>query len=145
MNKIIPSHINSQLQRRQGQIQRQQNQQSHVFTQSGKVLIVQNGTRSESTVEVPFTHVFTEEPHFDFGMSLDTNQAYTPGNAPTISGCVYNWIGESKGGLFIYTGAWIVFVTTGTDQQHYWAKYRFEGRGLSFPTAATPSNSTGNA
>lgn len=143
--KLLPSQITTQLQRRQGQVQRQAAQQGQEFSQTGQTFILQNGPRSESTVHVPFTHIFTEQPTPSAFLSLDTNEAYTPGKAPTISGCVYRWDTEKKGPVILYTGAWIVFVTTAEDGQRLWAHYRFEGRGLSYPTAATSSNATGTA
>lgn len=145
MNHILPSQIVSQLQRRQGLMERQQNQQAHIYSQTGEVLIIQTGPRSESVVEVDFTHVFTEKPNFGFGMAMDDNQQITPGKVPTVSAVVFNWITEKKGPVTIYNGAHLAIVTTGEALQRMYVNYRFEGRGLSFPTAASPSNTTGNA
>lgn len=145
MEHLLPSQIISQLQRRQGLIQRQQDQAAHVYSQTGEVLIIQTGLRSESTVQIDFTHIFTEKPNFSYGLVMDDNQQITPGNVPTISGLVFNWITEKKGPALIYLGAHVVFVTTGEALQRMFAHFRFEGRGLSFPTSASPSNTTGNA
>lgn len=93
----------------------------------------------ESTVDVPFPIMFTQEPWFSFGFVMDDNQPVTAGEYPFGAATVTRWIKEREiEGAFegYYTGCTLVFSVSGPADARVWMHCTFDGKALRNPLAS---------
>lgn len=102
---------------------------------SGTVYIEGSG---EATQEVTFPATFIEKPAISGGFELVENEAVDVGNLPTCSVGVLAWRTNKPDEVRTYwVGALLVIVTTGKDDQKYYAHWQMRGRAFRNPIGSS--------
>lgn len=92
----------------------------------------------ELVKDIAFPVTFVEKPLLAFGGALDDNQAIVAGNFPTISVVVLKYKeGVSQAASSSFSGASLIVVVTGVEDQSVWVHWSFTGMALVNPIGNT--------
>lgn len=130
--------INSVLEGRRGEVERQRSVQGGSHRISGFVEVAGAG---EVLADVNFPVWFIERPSMSFGGELGPNEPLEVENYPTVSVMVKSWAKRQKAGADYFTGATLIVVTSGPEKQRVIAHWQMEGRALVNPLLSTGSTS----
>lgn len=120
---------------------RQQDSASHQEEFSARPFIV-SGQFSvtgagELVKDINFPVTFTDKPLLSFGANMDENQIIVAGNFPTASVIVLKYKEKITPGTSTasYTGASLIVVTTGMEDQIMWIHWQMSGTALVNPVS----------
>lgn len=92
----------------------------------------------EALLDVNFPVWFLEHPNFTFGGEMAPNQILTAGQYPMLSILVHRWaMREFPAGVSYYSGATLIVVSSGADDQRLIGHWRAEGKALRNPGGET--------